>query len=151
MAKKVNAVVERAEDGGYSIYAKDVPGTFGHGLTLQEAKEDFDAVLEEQLEYIERKTGKKSTYCDAPIEYSGADDRVKVVEAVVSRKDGQFFIYTESEVGVSVMGSTLDEAKKYFREFLEEYPDLCRESGAEVPEVLTGEYRVEYQAEESSE
>ena len=44
--KKIQAIIEKADDGGISIYSEDVNGAYGFGLTEQEAKEDFVSVLE---------------------------------------------------------------------------------------------------------
>lgn len=49
--KKIKAIIEKADDGGFSIYSDDVNGAYGYGLTEQEAKEDFMSVLGEQSEY----------------------------------------------------------------------------------------------------
>ena len=49
--KKIKAIIEKANDGGISIYSEDVNGAYGFGLTEQEAKDDFLSVLEEQAEY----------------------------------------------------------------------------------------------------
>lgn len=55
--KKIKAIIEKAEDGGISIYSEDVNGAFGYGLNEQEAKEDFASVLEEQAEYYKERHG----------------------------------------------------------------------------------------------
>lgn len=48
--RKVNAVIERASDGSYSVYM-DAPDmdylTTGTGMTVAEAKEDFETAYEE--------------------------------------------------------------------------------------------------------
>ena len=49
--KKIKAIIEKANDGGISIYSEDVNGAYGFGLTEQEAKDDFLSVLEEQADY----------------------------------------------------------------------------------------------------
>lgn len=55
--KKIKAIIEKANDGGISIYSEDVNGAYGFGLTEQEAKDDFLSVLEEQAEYYKEKHG----------------------------------------------------------------------------------------------
>lgn len=55
--KKIQAIIEKADDGGISIYSEDVNGAYGFGLTEQEAKKDFVSVLEEQAEYYKEKHG----------------------------------------------------------------------------------------------
>lgn len=55
--KNIKAIIEKADDGGISIYSEDVNGTYGFGLTEQEAKEDFLTILKEQVEYYKEKHG----------------------------------------------------------------------------------------------
>ena len=55
--KKIKAIIEKANDGGISIYSEDVNGAYGFGLTEQEAKNDFISILEEQAEYYSEKHG----------------------------------------------------------------------------------------------
>lgn len=55
--KKIKAIIEKANDGGISIYSEDVNGAYGFGLTEQEAKDDFMSILEEQAEYYQEKHG----------------------------------------------------------------------------------------------
>lgn len=55
--KKIKAIIEKANDGGISIYSEDVSGAYGFGLTEQEAKDDFISVLEEQAEYYKERHG----------------------------------------------------------------------------------------------
>lgn len=57
LLKKIKAIIEKANDGGISIYSEDVNGAYGFGLTEQEAKNDFLSVLEEQAEYYKEKHG----------------------------------------------------------------------------------------------
>ena len=52
--KKIKAIIEKANDGGISVYSEDVNGAYGFGLTEQEAKDDFMSVLEEQLNIIKK-------------------------------------------------------------------------------------------------
>lgn len=53
--KKIKAIIEKADDGGISIYSEDVNGAYGYGLTEEDAKKDFLSVLEEQAEYYKEK------------------------------------------------------------------------------------------------
>lgn len=55
--KKIKAIIEKADDGGISIYSEDVDGAYGFGLTEQEAKNDFLSVLEEQAKYYNERHG----------------------------------------------------------------------------------------------
>lgn len=60
--KTVTAIIEKATDGGYSIYTKDIKGTVGYGMSEAEAKNDFTDVLEEQLEFFQERTGSVSDW-----------------------------------------------------------------------------------------
>lgn len=55
--ERIKAIIEKATDGGISVYSDDVNGAYGYGLTEQEAKADFISVLEEQAEYYKEKHG----------------------------------------------------------------------------------------------
>lgn len=55
--KKIIAIIEKASDGGFGIYSKDIAGAVGYGLTEQESKEDFLEILQEQAEYYKEKYG----------------------------------------------------------------------------------------------
>lgn len=66
----LTAIIEKAADGGISIYTKDVKGAYGYGLTEQEAKKDFTEVLEEQAEFYKEKHGVSPEWYDGlEIEY----------------------------------------------------------------------------------
>lgn len=47
----LTAIIEKSNDGGFSIHSKDIEGSYAMGLTELEAKEDFIDVIEEQAEY----------------------------------------------------------------------------------------------------
>lgn len=53
--KNIIGIIEKAQDGGYSIYTNAIDGAYGSGLTEQEAREDFLHVIEEQAEYYKEK------------------------------------------------------------------------------------------------
>lgn len=55
--KKIKAIIEKANEGGISIYSEDVKGAYGFGITEREAKDDFISVLEEQAEYYKERHG----------------------------------------------------------------------------------------------
>lgn len=54
-AKKIDAVIERSNDGGYGIYCPQLEGIilFGYGSTEEEAKEDLHNNVEALLENYE--------------------------------------------------------------------------------------------------
>lgn len=55
--KKIAAIIEKAPDGGFGIYCKEIAGAVGYGDTEAEAKQNFVENLEEQAEYYEEKKG----------------------------------------------------------------------------------------------
>lgn len=55
--KTINAIIEKSDGGGVSVYSEDVNGAYGFGMTEAEAKDDFLSVLEEQAEFYEEKHG----------------------------------------------------------------------------------------------
>ena len=60
--KRITAIIEKASDGGYGIYAEDknIP-LFSSGLTEQEARDEFEVLVYEQAEYMK---GRQGTYPD---------------------------------------------------------------------------------------
>lgn len=68
--KKIVAIIEKGDDGGYSIYAADdsVP-VVGSGMTEQEARQDFEEVRAEQADYMKEQTGAYPAWKDAEVEY----------------------------------------------------------------------------------
>ena len=56
--KRITAIIEKASDGGYGIYAADkaIP-LFSSGLTEKEAREEFESVVHEQAEYMKEREG----------------------------------------------------------------------------------------------
>ena len=63
--KKIVAIIEKGEDGGYGIYAADdsIP-VVGNGMTEEEARKDFESVAYEQAEYIKKRLGKYPEWFD---------------------------------------------------------------------------------------
>lgn len=68
--KKIVAIIEKGDDGGYCIYAADdcVP-VVGSGMTEQEARQDFEEVMGEQAEYMKEQTGTYPEWHGAEVEY----------------------------------------------------------------------------------
>ena len=55
--KKIKAIIEKADDGGYGIYAEGGIPLFSAGLTEQEAKDEFESLIHEQAEYMKEQQG----------------------------------------------------------------------------------------------
>lgn len=52
--KKIKAIIEKANDGGISVYSEDVNGAYGFGLTEQEAKDDLCPYLRSRPNIIKK-------------------------------------------------------------------------------------------------
>lgn len=74
---------------------------------------------------------------------------MNTIQATASYYDGKYFVYTNSEIGISTIGSTIDEAKKAFMHYLTEYKSLCEEAETAVPNELLDDYEVNYNYETS--
>lgn len=68
--EKIIAIIERADDGGFSIYSNEVSGLVGTGLTEQEAREDFMLVKDEQAEFHYERTGEHPDWENAEVEFT---------------------------------------------------------------------------------
>lgn len=69
----IKAIIEKGEDGLFSIYTESIPGAYGSGITEQDAKEDFEEILEEQAEFYKEKEGEYPVWflgCTVEYEYS---------------------------------------------------------------------------------
>lgn len=55
--KVIKAIIEKAQDGGYGIYSEDIDGLWAHGLTENEAKENFLDIFKDQAEYYKTRKG----------------------------------------------------------------------------------------------
>lgn len=55
--KRIVGIIEKAGDGGFSIYTDELDGVFGYGLTEDEAKSDFVEIVHEQAEYYKERKG----------------------------------------------------------------------------------------------
>ena len=69
--KTLTAIIEKAEDGGYGIYADGGIPVFGSGLTEEEARSEFEACLKEQADYMKERKGKYPDWYadDLQVEY----------------------------------------------------------------------------------
>jgi len=55
--KRITAIIEKANDGGYGIYAEGNLPLFSNGLTEQEARDEFESLVHEQAEFIKERQG----------------------------------------------------------------------------------------------
>ncbi len=63
--KKIVAIIEKGEDGGYNIYAANDLPLFASGMTEQEAKDEFSNFVQEQAEYMKERTGEYPVWYSA--------------------------------------------------------------------------------------
>lgn len=66
---RITAIIERGNDGGFTIYAENVKGLIGTGMTEDEARKDFVAVREEQAEFYAEKHGTMPEWADEEIDF----------------------------------------------------------------------------------
>lgn len=66
--KKIVAIIEKGADGGYSIYADGGIPLFANGLTEQEARSGFEALVPEQAEFMKERTGQFPDWYDGSFE-----------------------------------------------------------------------------------
>ena len=67
---KLNAIIEKGQDGGFAICVREMPWLMGYGQTEEEAKSDFYEVFKEQVEYYSEKKGKGPEWANAEISFS---------------------------------------------------------------------------------
>lgn len=67
---KLNAVIERGQDGGFAICVREMPWLLGYGKTEEEAKNDFNEVFNEQIDYFYKKTGEYPEWQNADISFT---------------------------------------------------------------------------------
>ena len=70
--KKIKAVIELGEDGGFTAFSDAVPGVYANGLSEEEVRSEFISMMEEQAEYIEQRTGKAPDFKGAEVEFTYA-------------------------------------------------------------------------------
>lgn len=67
--KRITAIIERGDDGGFTIYAENVSGLIGTGMTEEEARQDFIEVRAEQAEFYAEKHGIKPEWANSEIDF----------------------------------------------------------------------------------
>lgn len=69
--KTFTAIIEKGNDGGYSIYAEGGVPVFGSGLDEAEARSEFEVCLKEQAEFMKERQGEYPDWYadDLQVEY----------------------------------------------------------------------------------
>ena len=65
----IEAVIERAGDGGFTAFSDSVPGVYAGGMTEDEVKQEFLDMMQEQAGYMEERTGEAPAWKDAKVEF----------------------------------------------------------------------------------
>lgn len=66
----IQAVIERAEDGGFTAYSDVIPGVYANGLTEEEVRTEFLDMMKEQADFIEECTGERPSWADAEVQFT---------------------------------------------------------------------------------
>lgn len=66
----IQAVIERAEDGGFTAYSDVIPGVYANGLTEEEVRTEFLDMMKEQADFIEERTGERPSWADAEVQFT---------------------------------------------------------------------------------
>lgn len=66
----IQAVIERAEDGGFTAYSDVIPGVYANGLTEEEVRTEFLDMMKEQADFIEERTDERPSWADAEVQFT---------------------------------------------------------------------------------
>ena len=66
----IQAVIERAEDGGFAAYSDSVPGVYANGQTEDEVRAEFLDMMKEQADFIAERTGERPSWADAEVQFT---------------------------------------------------------------------------------
>lgn len=66
----IQAVIERAEDGGFAAYSDAIPGVYANGLTEEEVRAEFLDMMKEQADFVTERTGERPSWADAEVQFT---------------------------------------------------------------------------------
>ena len=66
------------------------------------------------------------------------------LNATIESLEGNYSAFLHDLGGVMTTGSTIEEIKANLRDAVNDYVETCKELGCELPEVLKGDYRIEF-------
>lgn len=66
--KKITVIVEKGDDGGFSVYSPEVMGVYAPGPTEQEAMEEFMEMLGEAAEDYYDRNGEYPEWYEGTVE-----------------------------------------------------------------------------------
>ena len=67
-----------------------------------------------------------------------------ILNAIIESLDKNYSAYIEGLDGVAATGSTIDEIKARLCETVDDYVDTCRQLDCELPDMLRGDYQIEF-------
>lgn len=66
------------------------------------------------------------------------------LKAIIESLENNYSAYIEKLDGVVATGSTIAEIKANLLDAVDDYIETCKENGLDIPEELTGEYKIEF-------
>ena len=69
---------------------------------------------------------------------------MRTIIATIESLENNYSAYINELDGVVATGNTIEEIKENLRETLEDYVETCRELGCDIPDLLQGDYAIEF-------
>lgn len=69
---------------------------------------------------------------------------MNILNVVIERADDNYAAYIKEVDGITATGASIAEIKEQLKEAIDVFVDACGELQCEVPEVLQGEYELEF-------
>ena len=66
------------------------------------------------------------------------------LNATIESLEGNYSAFIQDLDGVVATGSTIEEIKANLLDAVDDYVETCNELGCELPEVLKGDYRIDF-------
>lgn len=66
------------------------------------------------------------------------------LNATIESLEGNYSAFIQDLDGVVATGSTIEDIKANLLDAVDDYVETCKELGCELPEVLKGDYRIEF-------
>lgn len=128
--RKIVAIIEKGEDGGYGIYADGGIPLFANGLTEAEAREEFESLIPEQAEYIKENTGEYPDWYDGKSEIEYRYDMTAFFMAF------PFINATEFAKSVGINPSLMRKYKRGIAKASENQKDIIQHKFDDIVERL---------------
>lgn len=69
---------------------------------------------------------------------------MQTIKAIIESLEGNYSAYIEGLDGVVATGSTIAEIKANLLDAIDVFIETCKEVGCEIPEILQGDYQIEF-------